>query len=94
MPARFVCVDSSKHWRSADAFTADMRTQMLSSHLLVLAHSRKLTAYRGNYDTFEKTAAERMRNQRKAAESVALKKQHMQVRSVTACICICCVSGI
>ena len=42
--------------------------------------SRKLTAYRGNYDTFEKTAAERLRNQRKAAESVALKKQHMQVR--------------
>lgn len=44
------------------------------------ARSRKLTAYRGNYDTFEKTAAERLRNQRKAAESVALKKQHMQVR--------------
>jgi ATPase subunit of ABC transporter with duplicated ATPase domains len=40
--------------------------------------SRKLTAYRGNYDVFEKTAAERLRNQRKAAESVAHKKQHMQ----------------
>lgn len=53
--------------------------------MLVCRCSRKLTAYRGNYDTFEKTAAERMRNQRKAAESVALKKQHMQVRRLQAC---------
>ena len=56
-------------------------------------HSRKLTAYRGNYDTFEKTAAERMRNQRKAAESVALKKQHMQVCRLQACTWMCCTSA-
>lgn len=60
------------------------------AQMVVLPRSRKLTAYRGNYDTFEKTAAERMRNQRKAAESVALKKQHMQVCRLTACTCMCC----
>lgn len=47
--------------------------------------SRKLTAYRGNYDVFEKTAAERLRNQRKAAESVAHKKQHMQAGAAPCC---------
>ena len=42
-------------------------------------HSRRLTPYRGAYDVFEKSAAERLRNQRKAAEAVQHKRQHMQV---------------
>ena len=60
------------------------------------ARSRKLVAYRGNYDVFEKTAAERLRNQRKAAESVAHKKQHMQASSsVQYCAaCLRCTEGV
>lgn len=43
-------------------------------HLL----SRKLTQYRGNYDTFEKTAAERLRNAKKASEGIDRQRRHMQ----------------
>ncbi|KAL4442757.1 hypothetical protein ABPG77_006751 [Micractinium sp. CCAP 211/92] len=41
-------------------------------------HSRSITAYRGNYDTFEKTMRERQKNAKAAAESQAMKKAHMQ----------------
>lgn len=41
-------------------------------------HSRTLTSYRGNYDTFEKTAKERQRCAVAQAESLAAKKAHMQ----------------
>ena len=47
---------------------------------IVHLHSRKLTVYKGNYDTFEKTAAERLRNMRKQAESQQKARDHMQVR--------------
>ena len=74
-----------------------LQLRCLAAMWVVHAHSRKLTAYRGNYDTFEKTAAERMRNQRKAAESVALKKQHMQVctgnSSDLRLLCVLCSSA-
>ena len=43
-------------------------------------HHFKLTTYRGNYDVFEKTAAERHRNAKKAAEGQERQKKHMQVR--------------
>ena len=41
-------------------------------------HHYKITAYRGNYDVFEKTAAERHRNAKKAAEGQERQKKHMQ----------------
>ncbi len=44
-------------------------------------HSRKLTHYRGNYDTFEKTAAERLRNAKKASEGIDRQRRHMQVQA-------------
>ena len=47
-------------------------------------HSRKLTVYKGNFDTFEKTAAERLKNARKHAESQKQQREHMQVMLVPA----------
>ena len=41
-------------------------------------HSRTLTAYRGNYDTFEKTSKERQRCAKAQAEGLAARKAHMQ----------------
>lgn len=41
-------------------------------------HNRTLTSYKGNYATFEKTAAERLRNARAAAEAIAAKRAHIQ----------------
>ncbi|KAL4424205.1 hypothetical protein ABPG75_001506 [Micractinium tetrahymenae] len=41
-------------------------------------HSRSITTYRGNYDNFEKTMRERVKNAKAAAESQAMKRAHMQ----------------
>jgi len=41
-------------------------------------HSKKIVAYRGNYDTFEKTSSERLRNAKAAAESTEARRKHMQ----------------
>lgn len=41
-------------------------------------HNAKLVNYRGNYDVFEKTASERHRNAKKAAEGQERQKKHMQ----------------
>lgn len=41
-------------------------------------HSKKIVAYRGNYDTFEKTSTERLRNAKAAAESTEARRKHMQ----------------
>ncbi|KAK9804716.1 hypothetical protein WJX72_001738 [[Myrmecia] bisecta] len=41
-------------------------------------HSRKLVMYRGNFDVFEKTAAERLRNAKKAAEGAERQRKHVQ----------------
>ncbi|KAK9806400.1 hypothetical protein WJX73_002265 [Symbiochloris irregularis] len=45
---------------------------------VVHLHSRRLTVYKGDYDTFEKTAAERLKNMRKQAESQHKAREHMQ----------------
>ena len=45
-------------------------------------HHLKITSYRGNYDVFEKTAAERHRNAKKAAEGQERQKKHMQVPNI------------
>ena len=41
-------------------------------------HSRTLTSYRGNYDTFEKTAKERLRCAKAAADNQLARRAHMQ----------------
>ncbi|KAK9827792.1 hypothetical protein WJX74_002330 [Apatococcus lobatus] len=41
-------------------------------------HSRKLTCYKGNFDVFERTAAERLKNARKHVESQKQQREHMQ----------------
>jgi hypothetical protein len=41
---------------------------------------RSIFSYKGNYDVFVKTAAERLRNAVKAAEAQAAKRAHVQVR--------------
>jgi len=41
--------------------------------------SRSIASYKGNYDVFVKTAAERLRNAQKAAEAQAAKRAHVQV---------------
>ncbi|ERM95172.1 hypothetical protein AMTRI_Chr07g81820 [Amborella trichopoda] len=41
-------------------------------------HMQKLTAYKGDYDTFERTREEQLKNQQKAFESNERNKAHMQ----------------
>jgi len=45
---------------------------------IVHLHSQKLVTYSGNYSNFEKTRAERLRNERKAAESQDAKRKHIE----------------
>eukprot|EP00897_Mesotaenium_endlicherianum_P000774 jgi/Mesen1/10698/ME000090S10155 len=45
---------------------------------IVHLHNQKITTYKGDYDTFEKTRAERTRNQMKAHESNEMKRAHIQ----------------
>ena len=42
-------------------------------------HAQKLVTYKGDYDTFEKTRSERVRNQQKAIEANERTRAHMQV---------------
>lgn len=44
-------------------------------------HGKKLTAYKGDYDTFERTKCEQLQNQQKAFESSEKARAHMQVQS-------------
>ena len=44
-------------------------------------HDKKLTYYKGNYDTFEQTRAERQKQHERAIESNELKRKHVQVGS-------------
>lgn len=44
-------------------------------------HSRKLTSYKGDFDTFERTATERLKNAKKAAEGHERQRAHMQVQT-------------
>ncbi|KAL6757773.1 ABC transporter family protein [Haematococcus lacustris] len=41
-------------------------------------HSLKLTSYKGDYNTFERTMAERLKNAKKAAEAQDQKRKHIQ----------------
>eukprot|EP00887_Chlorella_sp_A99_P006972 scaffold2.g6972.t1 len=60
---------------------------------IVHLHSRTLTAYRGNFDNFEKTQAERMRNAKAAAESQDMRRKHMQASSSFA-FCVGCWTAL
>lgn len=40
---------------------------------------QKLTAYKGNYDTFERTREEQLKNKQKAFEANERSRSHMQV---------------
>ena len=42
-------------------------------------HSRKLTSYKGDFDTFERTATERLRNAKKAAEGQERQRARMHI---------------
>lgn len=42
-------------------------------------HGQKMTAYKGNYDTFERTREERVKNQVKSFEANERARSHMQV---------------
>lgn len=55
-------------------------------------HSRKLTSYKGDFDTFERTATERLRNAKKAAEGQERQRAHMQVCVLWPDCIHCCMS--
>lgn len=61
---------------------------------IIHLQGQKLTAYKGNYDAFEKTRQEQIKNQQKAVEANDRARSHMQVFSVelslnnTNCCCI------
>ncbi|KAL4515714.1 hypothetical protein Ndes2437B_g07137 [Nannochloris sp. 'desiccata'] len=65
-PKTVVCVSHAREFLNA------VCTDIL--HL----HSRTIVTYRGNYDTFEKTAKERLRCAKAQAESLTARKAHMQ----------------
>lgn len=50
---------------------------------IVHLHNRKLTHYKGNFDSFETQLAERNRCEGKRAEAADRKKKHMQARRPT-----------
>ena len=52
------------------------RLQVVMDFLL---HGQKRTAYKGDYDTFERTRDEQIRNQQKALETSEKARAHMQV---------------
>eukprot|EP00798_Chlamydomonas_sp_ICE-L_P006023 gene6023-12747_t len=41
-------------------------------------HSQKVTTYKGDYDTFQRTMTEMLKNKRKAAEAQDVKRKHVQ----------------
>lgn len=64
---------------------------------ILYLQGQKLTAYKGDYDTFERTRAEQMKNQQKAFEANERSREHMQVFFVAlllqdeAACCFCCI---
>lgn len=46
---------------------------------IIHLQGQKLTTYKGNYDTFERTREEQMKNQMKAFEANEKSRAHMQV---------------
>lgn len=46
---------------------------------IIHLHGQKLIAYKGDYDTFERTREEKVKNQLKAVEAHERSRAHMQV---------------
>lgn len=46
---------------------------------MIHLQAQKLVTYKGDYDTFERTRSERVRNQQKAIEANERTRAHMQV---------------
>lgn len=46
---------------------------------IIHLQNQKLTTYKGNYDAFEKTREEQVKNQQKALEANERARSHMQV---------------
>jgi len=46
---------------------------------IIHLQNQKLTTYKGNYDTFERTREEQIKNQQKAVEAHERSRAHMQV---------------
>lgn len=46
---------------------------------IIHLHGQKLTTYKGDYDTFERTREEQLKNQQKAFEANERTRAHMQV---------------
>lgn len=44
-------------------------------------HGQNLTAYKGDYDTFERTREEQLKNQQKAFDTSEKARAHMQVQN-------------
>lgn len=47
---------------------------------IIHLHSQHLDYYAGNYDTFEKTKTEKLKNQRKEYEAQQQLREHVQVK--------------
>lgn len=47
---------------------------------IIYLHGQKLTTYKGNYDTFERTREEQLKVQQRAVEANEKSRSHMQVR--------------
>ncbi|KAH9769893.1 ABC transporter F family member 3 [Citrus sinensis] len=75
-PKTFIVVSYAREFlntgNSFELFFFSVVTDIL--HL----HGQKLTAYKGNYDTFERTREEQIKNQVKAFESNERSRAHMQ----------------
>lgn len=61
---------------------------------IIHLQNQKLTTYKGNYDTFEKTREEQVKNQQKALEANERARSHMQVLFSTVIVILLCVDSL
>lgn len=61
---------------------------------IIHLQAQKLITYKGNYDTFEKTREEQLKNQQKAIEANERARAHMQVLSETLHQWFCMISVV
>lgn len=61
---------------------------------IVHLQNQKLTTYKGNYDTFERTREEQIKNQQKALEANERARSHMQVLFFTVKVILLSVDSL
>jgi len=68
-----------QHWKKTLVIVSHQR-EFLNNVVTDILHLRnkQLEHYRGNYDTFEKVAGERIKQQKRAFEAQQLQRKHMQ----------------